>query len=337
MKILVTGGAGFIGANFIIYWLNNHPNDTIINLDALTYAGNPQNLALVAGNPGYKFVKGNINDTNLVNKLTSEIDLIVNFAAETHVDRSIENPEIFLQTNCLGTHVLLRAALKNKVKRFHHISTDEVFGSLMLESEKKFDENSPYRPTSPYAASKASSDHLVNSFYLTYGLPITITNCSNNFGPFQHPEKFIPLTITNALENQKIPLYGDGANVRDWLYVGDHCRAIEKVLKEGLIGQTYCVGGMTKDISNIEIVKTILKIMKKDIGLLAFVKDRPGHDRKYAIDWSKINKTLGFIPQHTFEEWLVKTVEWYKTNIKWWKKLKNKDFQKYYKKQYPQL
>lgn len=337
MNILVTGGMGFIGSNFLLFWLKKHTKDKVINLDALTYAGNPENLISLKGLPSYRFVKGNITDFRLVDKLMAESDIVVNFAAETHVDRSIANPDVFIETNCLGTNVLLKAALQNKISRFHHISTDEVFGSLPLESKNKFNEDSQLKPSSPYAASKAASDHLVNSYFHTYGLPVTITNCSNNYGPLQHPEKLIPLAITNAIDNQKIPVYGDGQNVRDWLYVEDHCRAIEKVLLEGKIGETYCVGGLTIDISNLEILKLILKILKKNSELLFFVKDRPGHDRKYAIDWTKINKELSFSPLHSLEVWLDKTVSWYLNNQKWWRKLKDEKYNKYYKNQYPDL
>lgn len=337
MRLLVTGGAGFIGSNFILYWLNKHQKDFIINLDSLTYAGNLANLNSVIGFPNYKFVKGSILDAGLVNKILKDVDLVVNFAAETHVDRSIKNPDIFLETNCMGTQVLLKAASENKITRFHHISTDEVFGSLALNSKIKFNESSAYRPSSPYAASKAASDHLVNSFYLTYGLPITITNCSNNYGPYQHPEKLIPLTITNALENKKIPVYGDGKNIRDWLYVGDHCKAIELVLLEGKIGATYCVGGLSEDISNLDIVNMILKILKKNNNLINFVKDRPGHDKKYSVNWYKIKNELKYEPEHSLMEWLEKTVSWYQQNVNWWKKLKNKEFYKFYRTQYSEL
>lgn len=337
MKILVTGGAGFIGSNFILYWLKNYPDDTIVNLDKLTYAGNADNLKNIESHPHYHFVQGDICDIRLVDVVMQGIDIVCHFAAESHVDRSISSPAIFLQTNIIGTHVLLEAALKHKVKRFHHISTDEVFGTLCLADTQKFSENTPYNPRSPYAASKASSDHLVRAYFATYGLPVTITNCSNNFGPYQHPEKFIPLAITNMLEGKKVPVYGDGENVRDWLYVEDHCRAIELVLQKGEIGETYCVGGLTSDISNKEVVKKILKIFGKDETELHFVKDRKGHDRKYAIDWSKIEKELGWKPLHDFDTYLVRTVDWYKEHTKWWKKLKTEDYEKYYKEQYSDL
>ena len=337
MNILITGGAGFIGSNFIIYWLNNHSSDKIINLDALTYAGNPDNLKEIVNSVNYRFVKGNICDKNLLDSIVRDTDIIVHFAAESHVDRSITDPDIFLQTNVLGTQTLLKAALKYKVKRFHHISTDEVFGALSLSDKHKFDENSRYNPRSPYSASKAAADHLVSAFFNTYGLPVTVTNCSNNYGPKQHPEKLIPLTVTNIIENKKVPVYGDGKNVRDWLYVEDHCRAIEAVLQNGGTGETYCVGGLKEDISNIEIIKMIFKILKADEKLITFVKDRPGHDRKYTVDWSKIKNELGWTPGHTLEEWLTKTIHWYQTNRDWWQRLKDSRFSHYYIKQYPDL
>jgi len=334
MKLLVTGGAGFIGSNFILYWTRNHPDDVIVNLDKLTYAGNLENLKEVEQNPNYSFIHGDICDSSIVEKAMQGIDSVVHFAAETHVDRSITGPAIFLQTNVLGTQVLLDVALKNNVKHFHHISTDEVFGSLELDSSNKFNENTPYAPRSPYAASKAGSDHLVRAYYETYGLPITITNCSNNFGPFMFPEKLIPLAITNVLEGKKIPIYGDGLYVRDWLYVDDHARAIEAVLLKGKIGETYLVGGMEELIPNIEVAKKILKMLGKDESFIEHVKDRPGHDRKYDVDWSKIKNELGWQPQHSFDEWLEKTVEWYKQHSDWWRKVKSGDYQKYYEQQY---
>lgn len=322
MKLLVTGGAGFIGSNFILYWFKNHPEDQILNLDKLTYAGNLENLISVQDSKNYKFIHGDICDPKTVQDAMEGIDWVVHFAAESHVDRSILEPAPFVMTNVLGTQVLLEAALKNKVKRFHHISTDEVFGSLSLESKEKFNEKTKYDPRSPYSASKAGSDHLVNAYYHTFGLPITITNCSNNFGPYQYPEKLIPLSITNILEGKKIPLYGDGLYIRDWLYVEDHCRAIDRVLTDGKTGETYCIGGMTDEINHLTIAKEILKLLGKDESDIEFVKDRPGHDRKYAVDWSKIKNELGWEPLHEFSEWLEKTVNWYKENRSWWEKLK---------------
>lgn len=322
MKLLVTGGAGFIGSNFILYWLKKYPNDKIINLDKLTYAGNLENLRSVEKNPNYEFVQGDICDSKLVNSLVEKVDTIVHFAAESHVDRSIIDPAPFIKTNIEGTYVLLEAALKNKVKKFHHVSTDEVFGALELNSKEKFNDNSPYNPHSPYSASKAASDHLVRAYYDTYALPITISNCSNNFGPLQFPEKLIPLAITNLMEGKKIPVYGDGLYVRDWLYVEDHCKAIDLILQKGKIGETYLVGGLTEDIANIEIIKRILKIMGKDETQIEYVKDRPGHDRRYAVDWSRINEELGWKPEHNFGEYLRITVDWYKNNQEWWRQIK---------------
>jgi len=334
MKLLVTGGAGFIGSNFILYWLKNYPQDQIVNLDNLTYAGNLENLREVDKNTNYKFIHGNICDPVTVNQTMEGVDAVVHFAAESHVDRSIINPSEFVTTNVLGTQVLLDAALKNKIKRFHHISTDEVFGSLKLEDASKFNERTSYNPRSPYSASKAGSDHLVRAYFETYGLPVTITNCSNNFGPYQFPEKFIPLTITNILEDKKIPVYGDGLYVRDWLYVVDHCRAIDLVLNKGKIGETYLIGGNTQDISNIQVIKKILMIMGKDESSIEHVKDRPGHDRRYAVDWSKIKNELGWKPLNNFDEWLGKTVNWYKENEAWWRDIKTGEYKNYYKKQY---
>lgn len=337
MKILVTGGAGFIGSNFIRYWIANHPDDFIVNLDKLTYAGNLENLRDVEKNSKYAFIRADISDPNQVGKAMEGIDIVVNFAAETHVDRSILKPAPFVIANVVGTHVLLDAALKFKIKRFMHISTDEVFGSLKLEDANKFNERTNYNPRSPYSSSKAASDHLVRSYHSTYGLPINISNCSNNFGPYQFPEKLIPLAITNLLEGKKVPVYGDGLYVRDWLYVEDHCKAIEKILQKGKIGETYCIGGLTEDINNLSVIKKILNILGKDESEIEFVKDRPGHDRKYSIDWSKIKNELGWNPLHSFDEWLGKTIEWYKENQDWWKRVKSGDYQKYYKKQYGEI
>lgn len=320
MKLLVTGGAGFIGSNFILYWLNKYPDDFIINLDQLTYAGNLENLKSIENNPNYKFVKGNICDEDVVKTAIWECDVVVNFAAETHVDRSILNSSDFIQTNVVGTRVLLDAAVENKIKRFHHISTDEVFGSLELFDKSKFNEQTCYNPRSPYSASKAASDHLVRSYFFTYGLPITITNCSNNYGPYQFPEKLIPLAITNLIRNKKVPVYGDGQYVRDWLYVMDHAQAIDLVLERGKAGETYLVGGLTEEITNLDLVKKILKIMGKSEDFIEFVKNRPGHDRKYSVDWSKIKNELGWRPRHDFDTWLFYTINWYKGNVSWWEK-----------------
>lgn len=334
MKLLVTGGAGFIGANFIRYWLEFYPKDKIINLDKLTYAANLDSLREIKDFPGYRFVKGDIGNSQLVNQLIKEVDLVVHFAAESHVDRSILGPRVFVETNVLGTQTLLQAALENKVKRFHLVSTDEIFGSLADNSQDKFDENWPFRPNSPYAASKAAADCLVRAYFKTYGLPISITNCSNNYGPYQFPEKLIPLTITNLMEGKKVPVYGDGQQVRDWLYVKDHCRAIDLIVHDKkTIGETFCVGGLTRDIPNIEVVKKILKIMGKDKSEIEYVADRPGHDRRYSVNWPKIKKRLGWEPEHDFDTWLEKTVKWYKNNTNWWQPLKDKQ-KNYFKKQY---
>ena len=324
MKILVTGGSGFIGSNYIRYHLKENKADSIINLDALTYAGDPDNLKEIKDHPNYKFVKGNICNPKRVFEIMKDVDIVVHFAAETHVDRSIADPGIFLKTNVLGTEILLKAALENKIKHFHHISTDEVFGALDLSQKRKFNEDTIYNPTSPYAASKAGAEHLVKAYYYTYGLAVTVTNCSNNYGPY-------------ALEDKKIPVYGDGLNVRDWLYVEDHCRAIDRILEGGKIGHTYCVGGLTADISNLEIIRNILKILKKDDSLITFVKDRPGHDRKYSIDWSKIKRELDWQPRYDLAVWLEKTVDWYRKNLTWWKKRKDKKFREYYQIQYQDL
>jgi len=331
MKILITGGAGFIGSNFIRYWLKNHSGDEITNLDKLTYAGHISSTKDFKDNPNYQFVEGNICDPKIVDKVVSEVETIIHFAAETHVDRSITGPQVFLQTNVIGTQILLDAALKHGVKKFHHVSTDEVFGALELDVKEKFSENTLYDPHSPYSASKAASDHLVRSYFHTYGLPITITNCSNNFGPYQDPEKFLPRAITNLIEGKEIPLYGDGKYVRDWLFVEDHVKAIEKVLEKGKVGETYLIGGLTEEINHLEVTKKLLKIFSKDESLIKFVKDRAGHDRRYAVDWTKINKELGWKPLYGFDEWLTKTVDWYKASEWWWKPLK-KEAEKFYEK-----
>ncbi|OGD63424.1 dTDP-glucose 4,6-dehydratase [Candidatus Beckwithbacteria bacterium RBG_13_42_9] len=334
MKLLVTGGAGFIGANFIHYWLKNHPKDGIINLDTLTYAGNLENLKVIESNPNYKFVKGNICDKDLVEKVMAEVETVVHFAAETHVDRSILEPAVFVETNVVGAQVLLSAALKHKIKRFHHVSTDEVFGSLILGSQDKFNEETRYQPNSPYSASKAGSDHLVRAWYKTYGLPVTISNTSNNFGPYQFPEKLIPLAITNIIEDKKVPIYGEGNQARDWLYVEDHCRGIDLILQKGKVGETYCLGGMTEDIPNLEVVKRIAQLMSKDENVIEFVKDRPGHDVRYALDWSKAHQELGYQPEFSFDGYLEKTVKWYQDNREWWQRVKSGEYLKYYQQQY---
>ena len=322
MKLFITGGAGFIGSNFILYWMKKYPNDKIINFDKLTYAGNLENLKEVEKNPNYEFIQGDICNKRLVEDVTRNVDVIVHFAAESHVDRSILDASPFIQTNIVGTHVLLEAALKNKVTRFHHVSTDEVFGALPLNSTEKFTDTTPYNPHSPYSASKASSDHLVRAYGDTYELPYTISNCSNNFGPYHFPEKLIPLAITNIIEGKQVPVYGDGLYVRDWLYVLDHCEAIDAIIQKGTVGKTYLVGGLTDDISNLEVIKKIITIMGVDESVIKYVKDRPGHDRRYAIDWSTIQKELGWSPKHSFETALSETVEWFKKNEEWWRRLK---------------
>ncbi|MFA5644031.1 MAG: dTDP-glucose 4,6-dehydratase [Patescibacteria group bacterium] len=319
-RILVTGGAGFIGSNFIRYWLKSNPKDNIINLDKLTYAGNLENLKDIQEGENYKFIQGDICDYNLVNGIVKEVDLIVHFAAESHVDRSIENSADFIKTNVEGTRILLDCAKNNGNIRFHHVSTDEVFGSLEL-NDPKFNEKTPYDPRSPYSASKASSDHLVRAYFHTHKLPITISNCSNNYGPYQYPEKLIPLFITNLIEGKKIPVYGQGENIRDWIHVDDHNRGVEMIIKKGKIGETYCLGG-DNEIKNIDITLNILKLMDEKDEMIEYVADRPGHDWRYAIDFSKIKRELGWAPQIDFIVGLEKTINWYKENPSWWQKLK---------------
>ncbi len=333
-KLLVTGGAGFIGSNFTLYWVNKYPEDTVIVFDKLTYAGNLENLTSIEKKPNYVFIQGDITNPEMVDNAMEGVDIVVHFAAESHVDRSIKEPAAFVETNVVGTQILLDAAIKHEVKRFHHVSTDEVFGALALDSTEKFNENTRYNPHSPYSASKAGSDHLVRAYFDTYGLPITITNCANNYGPYHFPEKLIPLAITNILEGKKVPVYGDGLYVRDWLYVEDHVKAIDLVLKNGKVGETYCVGSMTQDVNNLEVVKKILRIMGKGEEEIEFVKDRPGHDRRYAIDWSKIHNEFGWQPENDFDTWLAKTVDWYKNNEKWWKDIKSGEYKDYYREHY---
>lgn len=334
MKLLITGGLGFIGSNFIKYILAKYPNYKVVNFDAETYAGNRDNLKEIENSPSYTFIHGDICDAKTVKEAMDGVDTVVHFAAESHVDRSILDPSVFVKTNILGTQVLLEEALSAKIKRFHHISTDEVFGALELDTPEKFMESTPYNPRSPYAASKAAADHLVRAYYTTYNLPITITNCADNYGPYQYPEKLISLAITNLLEDKKVPVYGDGRYVRDWLYVEDHCRAIDVVLEKGKIGETYCIGTDELEINNITLVKKILKLLGKGDDMLEFVKDRPGHDRRYAIDASKIKTQLGWQAKFGLDTGLAQTVNWYKDNQTWWKKLKDRDFETYYKKQY---
>ncbi len=331
MKLLITGGAGFIGSNFVHYILKNHPEDEVINLDLLTYCGNLENLKEVENNPKYKFVKGDICDVKLVDSLVKQCDAIVHLAAESHVDRSILDPGPFINTNVLGTTTLLNAAIKQGNKRFHHVSTDEVFGSLGPTG--LFNEKTLYDPHSPYSASKAASDHLVRAYFHTYQLPITISNCSNNYGPYQFPEKLIPLFVTNLLQGKKVPLYGDGLNVRDWLYVEDHCQAVDIVLRKGKIGETYCIGG-NEEKTNLEITHQVLKILGFDKDKIEYVADRKGHDLRYAIDATKIKKELGWEPKYKFNQALKETIDWYKNNQDWWKRIKSGEYLKYYKTQY---
>lgn len=319
MKLLVTGGSGFIGSNFIRYILHTYPTYSVVNLDALTYAGNQENLADLSNEGRYSFVHGSICDDALVNSIMKDVDIVVNFAAESHVDRSIDNPKEFILTNIVGTYTLLQSALLHNKKRFHHISTDEVYGQLS-DTDVPFSEGTPYDPRSPYSASKASSDHLVSSYFHTYGLPVTISNCSNNYGPYHFPEKLIPLAITNVLTGKKIPVYGDGMQIRDWLHVEDHCRAIDVIIHKGKIGETYCIGG-NSEYTNKDLLQKILKIMGVTEDVFEYVKDRAGHDRRYAINFSKIKNELRWEPQITIDVGLKKTVTWYEENKGWWEKL----------------
>lgn len=332
MKILVTGGAGFIGSNFVNYWSACHPEDKIVVLDKLTYAGNLENLAAVKDR--IEFIKGDICEQGDAERAMDGAEVVVHFAAESHVDRSILGPDEFVRTNVLGTHQLLKAARKNNVKRFHHVSTDEVFGSIALDSGEKWNENSPYNPRSPYSASKAASDHLVRAYYHTYNLPITISNCSNNIGPFCFPEKMIPLAITNLLEGKKVPVYKPGNQVREWLYVEDHCSGIEAILEKGRIGETYFIGPDNPEFTNLEVVQKLLVLMKIGDDMMDMVGDRPGHDQKYALDHGKITGELGWRPRYGLSEALQKTLDWYRQNREWWKRIKSGEYQKYYSEQY---
>ena len=318
MKLLVTGGCGFIGSNFIRHMLNKYPDYEIVNLDKLTYAGNLDNLLDLEDNPNYSFIQGDICDPQIVNKLMKSVDHVVHFAAESHVDRSIEDGSVFVETNVLGTNTLLQSALEYKIKKFVHISTDEVYGSTKSGS---FKETDILTPSSPYSSSKAGSDLLAQSYYITYGLPVIITRCTNNFGPYQYPEKLIPLFVTNLLENKKVPVYGTGTNVRDWIYVLDHCKAVDFVLHSGAEGEIYNVGGGNEK-TNIEITHRILKLLGKDESMMEYVKDRPGHDFRYSLNCSKLNK-LGWEPEYSFEEALEATVKWYTEYKWWWERLKH--------------
>ena len=336
MKILVTGGAGFIGSNFVYYELENYPDDKIVCLDALTYAGNLHTLENAMQNENFKFVKGDIADRELVYNLFEQekFDIVVNFAAESHVDRSVENPEIFLKTNIIGTSVLMDACRKYGIKRYHQVSTDEVYGDLPLNRpDLFFTEQTPIHTSSPYSSSKAAADLLVQAYSRTYGLPITISRCSNNYGPYHFPEKLIPLMISRALADESLPVYGKGENVRDWLYVTDHCSAIDLIIRKGKEGEVYNIGGHNER-TNLEVVKTILRVLDKPESLITYVTDRPGHDLRYAIDPTKIHNELGWLPTTKFDEGIKKTVKWYLDNKPWWEEILKGDYQNYYEKMY---
>ena len=336
MTIIVTGGAGFIGSNFIYYQLENHPDDRIVCIDSLTYAGNMATLDEAMKNPNFRFVKADITDKAAVEKLFEEEhpDIVVNFAAESHVDRSVNAPGLFLRTNILGTQTLMDACRKYGIKRYHQVSTDEVYGDLPLDHpDLFFHEDTPIHTSSPYSASKASADLLVQAYARTFKLPVSITRCSNNYGPYHFPEKLIPLMISRALADESLPVYGTGENVRDWLYVEDHCAAIDLVMRNGREGEVYNVGGHNER-TNLEVVKTILAELGKPESLIIYVKDRPGHDRRYAIDPSKIHAELGWLPKTTFDEGIRKTIRWYLDNQKWWKDILAGDYQDYYEKMY---
>ena len=332
-SVLITGGAGFIGSNFVRFFLRRHGESEVINLDKLTYAGNLESLKDVEGNRHYHFYRGDISDGAFVRRLFNEwhFDAVVNFAAESHVDRSILGPQVFIDTNVRGTTTLLEAAREFGVEKFVQISTDEVYGSLGPTG--KFTEATPYSPNSPYSASKTSADMLARAWWKTFGIPTVITRCSNNYGPYQFPEKFIPLMIINALQDKELPVYGDGKNVRDWIYVEDHCEAITAVLEKGVIGEVYNIGG-GNEVENIELAKLILARLGKPESLLKFVTDRPGHDRRYAMDSEKIERELGWKPKRSFEQGIEETIRWYVDNQKWWQRIVSGEYQKYYKLQY---
>ena len=336
MKILVTGGAGFIGSNFIYYMLEKHPSYKVVCLDALTYAGNLETLQEATKNPDFKFVKGDITDREAVRKLFAEekFDFVVNFAAESHVDRSIEEPEVFLKTNILGTQVLMDASREYDVKRYHQVSTDEVYGDLPLDRpELFFTEETPIHTSSPYSASKAASDLLVMAYHRTYGFPATISRCSNNYGPYHFPEKLIPLMIANALADKSLPVYGEGLNIRDWLYVKDHCSAIDLIIHNGRVGEVYNIGGHNEK-ANIDVVKTILRELGKPESLITYVTDRKGHDMRYAIDPTKIHNELGWLPETKFDDGIKMTIKWYLDNKPWWENIISGEYKDYYKKMY---
>jgi dTDP-glucose 4,6-dehydratase len=339
MKMAITGGAGFIGANFIYYILNNYPEHVVVCIDALTYAGNMETLESALANRRFVFHRADIADRMAIYEIFEEHrpDVVINFAAESHVDRSIENPELFLRTNILGTQVLLDACNKYGIKRFHQVSTDEVYGDLPLDRpDLLFTEKTPLQASSPYSASKAGADLLAQAYYRTYGTPVTISRCSNNYGPFQFPEKLIPLMITNAMENKPLPVYGKGENVRDWLYVEDHCTAIDLIVHKGRVGEIYNIGG-NNERTNLEVVRTIIHILGKSENLITFVKDRPGHDLRYAIDASKIRKEMGWEPRTGFEEGLKRTIEWYISNQQWIEHVTSGEYQGYYARMYENI
>ncbi|CAM4470959.1 dTDP-glucose 4,6-dehydratase [Paenibacillus tarimensis] len=332
MKLLVTGGAGFIGSNFVMYMLEKHPDYQIINVDALTYAGNLENLKSIEGNANHTFVKADITDAKAMGELVQQgVDVIVNFAAESHVDRSILEPDVFVKTNVLGTQVLLDAAKRHGVTKFVQVSTDEVYGTL--GETGLFTEETPLQPNSPYSSSKAGGDLLVRAYHETYGLNVNITRCSNNYGPYQFPEKLIPLMIQNALNNKQLPVYGDGLNVRDWLFVKDHCSAIDLVIHKGLAGEVYNVGG-NNERNNLQVVRTILEELGKPESLITYVKDRPGHDRRYAIDASKITRELGWQPEYQYESGIKETIRWYLANPEWMERVTSGAYQEYFQTQY---
>ncbi|EHS55292.1 dTDP-glucose 4,6-dehydratase [Paenibacillus kribbensis] len=332
MKLLVTGGAGFIGSNFVLYMLKQHPEYEIVNIDALTYAGNLENLKSIENHPNHTFVKADITDAQAIDQLMQQgIDVVVNFAAESHVDRSILEPEVFVKTNVFGTQVLLDAAKKYNVTKFVQVSTDEVYGSL--GETGLFTEETPLQPNSPYSASKAGGDLLVRAYHETFGLPVNITRCSNNYGPYQFPEKLIPLMISRALSDQQLPVYGDGLNIRDWLYVEDHCSAIDLVIHQGKLGEVYNIGG-NNERTNVHIVKTVLEELGKPDSLISYVQDRPGHDRRYGIDPTKTMNELGWKPKHSFETGIKETIRWYLDNKEWWTRIQSGEYQQYYAKQY---
>lgn len=336
MKLLVTGGAGFIGGNFVHYMVNKYPEYEIVNLDLLTYAGNLETLKAVEHKQNYRFVKGDIADRDFINELFEKeaFDIVVNFAAESHVDRSITNPGIFVQTNVLGTQVLLDAAKAYKVKRYHQVSTDEVYGDLPLDRpDLFFTEDTPLHTSSPYSSSKASADLFVLAYHRTYGLPVTLSRCSNNYGPYHFPEKLIPLIISRALNDKKIPVYGTGDNVRDWLHVEDHCSAIDLILHKGIVGEVYNIGGHNER-TNLEVVKTVLHQLDKSEELIEYVSDRLGHDMRYAIDPTKMETKLGWKPKYNFDTGIKQTIEWYLNNKEWWERIINGEYQNYFTTQY---